>query len=145
MTAFFILSSSFTVLFGGMDLLLSNPRFFRLEPFVHNFFLSLIFFATAFTRYPIIRWFVEGLPKRLRLESSEATPQYLKNVTFVWALYFLLKAFLYLYLGLTVDLGKLILYRSVIGSITIGLLMGGEMVYRKVFRRFPLDDPRINI
>jgi uncharacterized membrane protein len=139
LSPFFIVASGFTILFGVIDLLIATPRFFRLEPFVQNFIMGSVFLATLFTRMPIATWFATGLPERIRprLDSPE-TRRYLRNVTVVWAAYFHVKGLLFLYLAFQVDLGELVLLRTIIGGGTLVLMFLGELTYRKWIRRQPL-------
>lgn len=134
MTPFFLLASGFTVLFGSIDLFIASPRFYRLEPAVHNFVIGLIFLYSVFTRRPIVVWFAESVPARFRPSVEELGIGYLRGVTLAWAVYLLAKGGVYLYLAFAVDLGTLILLRSVIGGASLVAMVGGEVVYRKWFR-----------
>ncbi len=130
---FFIVASGFTVLFGSMDLLSTSPRYFRLEPFAHNFLLASVILVTLFTGHPLAAWFVRALPERFRPPTTGLAGQsYLRKLTWVWVGYLYLKSFLFLWLAFRVDLGNLILLRSLIGGGTLVLLFGGEIAYRKL-------------
>jgi intracellular septation protein len=128
---FFVVASGFTVLFGGLDLALDAPRFYRLEPFVQNMMLGGVFAATVLVRKPIAEWFAGGLPAFVRPQMSGLMRDYLRKLTLVWSVYFFLKAFLFLYLALTVDLGRLVVLRSAIGGLSLALMFAGEMAYRR--------------
>ncbi|MCM2276682.1 MAG: septation protein IspZ [Oligoflexia bacterium] len=129
---FFLVASGFTIVFGSIDLLLvAHPRFFRFGPFAQNFLLGIAFLGTLLSRAPAIAWFAAALPRELRSDLDRVGNRYLHRVTLVWGLYFLLKAFLFLYLAFRVDLGVLILLRSVIGGGSLVLMFVGELAYRK--------------
>ncbi|MCM2321989.1 MAG: septation protein IspZ [Oligoflexia bacterium] len=132
---FFLVASGFTLVFGSIDLLsLAEPRFFRLAPFAQNFLLGTAFLGTLLTRAPAIAWFAAALPRELRPDPALIEQGYLRRVTLVWGLYFLAKAALFLYLGLNVDLGVLILLRSIIGGGSLTLMFLAELAYRKWLR-----------
>ncbi len=131
---FFVVASFFTVLMGGVDLLVDSPRFFKLEPAVQNFLIGTVFLGSAILRAPIAAWFATALPVSVRPEVGEDSKEYLRKLTFVWAAYLYLKAVLFLYLAYQVDLGQLVLLRSVIGGLTLAVLLGGEIAYRKYIK-----------
>ncbi len=128
---FFIIASGFTVLFGTMDLLVASPRFFRFEPFVHNLAVGGAFAGSLVLGRPLLIWFARELPEEVRPVLDTDGEHYLRRMTLVWTVYLLLKAFFFLYLALVVDLGTLIVLRSVIGGGTLWLLAAGEIAYRK--------------
>jgi intracellular septation protein A len=130
----FIVATGFTVLFGGIDLFLQSPRFFRLEPFAQNFLIATVLLSSVRLRIPVAAWFISGLPKKIRPDVSPAGQDYLRKLTFVWSIYLYLKAAVFLYLAFEVDLGALILLRSIIGGGSMVVLVGGELIYRKWFR-----------
>ena len=127
----FILTSGFTLGFGLIDLLIQNPRYFRLEPFAHNFLLGCLLLVTYFLKIPLITYFVEGLPKRLRPDLALISEGYLKKVTLVWSIYLLSKSALFLYIGLNTNLANLIVLRSLVGGGSLVLMFYGEYFYRK--------------
>lgn len=128
---FFLTASAFTVLFGVMDFFVHEPRFFKLEPFAENAAIGLIFTATLLAGKPIVLWFAQAMPPQFRPEITAASAAYLRNVTVVWILYFFAKGFLFLYLAFQVDLGRLVVLRSIIGGTSLIAMFGGEIVYRK--------------
>jgi intracellular septation protein A len=134
MGPFFLLASGFTVFFGSIDLVVASPRFFRLEPAVHNFVVGVVFLYSAFTHRPLVAWFAEAVPERFRPSIAELGPGYLRGVTVYWAAYLLAKAGVYLYLAFKVDLGTLIVLRSVIGGSSLGAMVLAEIAYRKWVR-----------
>jgi intracellular septation protein A len=139
---FFLTAALFTLLFGGLDLVAQDPSLFRLAPFAQNLVLGAVFWATVILDKPIASWFARALPPRFRPNLDErggqAMERYLRNVTLAWAAYFIAKGLLFLYLAHKVDLGELVMLRTVIGSATLLLMFGGEVLYRKKLRRVPL-------
>jgi intracellular septation protein A len=132
---FFIVASGFTVIFGTLDLLIHAPKFFKFEPFAQNLVLGIVFLVSVFTPTPIAAWFVAALPAQLRLKMSSGGASYLKKLTGAWAIYFLIKSSIFLYLAFTVNLGRLVVLRTLIGGASLALMVGGEMIYRRNFWR----------
>lgn len=136
LSPFLLVSSSFTILFGVTDLVLARPQFFRLQPFAQNFILGTAFLMTLIFRIPLMAWFAEALPQGWRPDPASVDPRYLRRVTAVWVVYLYAKAALFLYLAFRVDLGALVIYRTVIGGGSLVLLFFGEIIYRKWFRHW---------
>jgi intracellular septation protein len=134
LSPFFYAATGLTVVFGGVDLVIDSPRYFRLEPFAHNFVVGAAFLASLLAGRPILGWFVESLPKRFQPSEEELQGDYLRKLTAVWAVYLLVKAFAFLWLAFRVDLAELILVRSTLGGGSLWLLVLGELAYRKRFR-----------
>ncbi len=132
---FFIASSAFTVFFGGLDLVFGGARFYRLSPFFHNLVIGTVLFVSLFTRLSLMEWFAHGLPDRFRPKGGEIGRGYFRKMTLLWVVYFYLKSVFYLWLAFQVDLGELILLRSVIGNISFAIVFLGEIIYRKALRR----------
>lgn len=135
MSPFFIAASGFTVGFGSIDLMVQNPRFYRFEPFAQNFAIATLFLLSFLRRFPLLAHLTGALPQIIRPHLSETTTSYLRNLTLVWSIYLYLKAGLFLYLAFRLDLGKLILWRSLIGGVTLVLMVLGELGYRKYWRQ----------
>jgi uncharacterized membrane protein len=131
---FFTLATVFTVVFGGMDLLVDTPKYFRLEPFAQNFCIGVIFLATLETRHNMIERLVEAIPEAYRPDMNREGEGYMKNLTRVWAAYFLIKAFAFLYVALRVNLATLYALRISLGSLSALILLLGEIIYRHRFR-----------
>lgn len=129
--SFFVIASVFTVLFGGIDLLSVDPRYFKIMPFAENALLGTVFLTAALARLPLLQWFAKDLPARLKPAPGEISERYIRNLTFIWSAYFCAKAFVYLYFAFCVDLGELIVLRSLIGNVSIALILGGEIIYRR--------------
>jgi intracellular septation protein A len=132
---FFAIASGFTVLFGVIDLCVESPRFFRLEPAVQNFVIGTVFLGSLTSKVSIISRFANALPKNYRPDLSTTADTYLKNLTIIWTVYLYLKAVIFFYLATNVNLGELIVLRSLIGGGSLALLFVGELIYRKCLRR----------
>lgn len=130
----FLVASGFTVLFGSIDLLLVSPMFFKIEPFLQNALIGTVLAASQLSSFSLLEWFARGIPSQIHPQLGKGEVAYLRKLTWIWSGYFYLKAILFLYLAFQVDLGKLILLRSVIGSASFVLLLAGEVLYRTKIR-----------
>jgi intracellular septation protein A len=126
----FMVAAGFTAGLGTVDLLLTDPRYFRLEPFGQNLVIGLVTLGMGVARIPVVRWFADALPARIRPGHDAWTEARLLKLPYLWGAYFLAKAFLFLHLAYRVDLGELVLLRSVIGGGTLVLLVAGEVAYQ---------------
>ncbi|MEO5970916.1 MAG: septation protein IspZ [Bdellovibrionia bacterium] len=131
-TIFFIISTVFIILFGGIDLFISTPRFFRLEPFVQNFAIASGLFFTYLARVPMLSRFAVDLPMNFR-PKQELPLQYYRKLTLILIVYLYVKALVFLLLAFIVDLGSLILLRSILGGGSLFALFLGEFFYRKKY------------
>jgi intracellular septation protein A len=131
---YFLLSSVFTMVFGGADLFVKTPRFFRLEPFAQNMTIALLFMGSLWTRRALVEILAESLPISFRPVFHRDDLGYLRKLTWIWAGYFVLKAFFFLYLAFRIDLGSLYVSRVVFGNLSAVLLLLGEIIYRKKIR-----------
>jgi uncharacterized membrane protein len=134
LSPFFLVASGFTVLFGGMDFFVKEPQFYRLAPFAENAVIGGVFAGTALIGRPIAVWFAQALPPSVRPDLTEDMAGYLRTLTWIWVAYFFAKAILFLYLAFHVDLGRLIVLRSLIGGLSLIVMFGGEIFYRKRIR-----------
>ncbi len=130
---FYVVASGFTVAFGIIDLVIDNPKFFRLEPFAQNLLIGLVFLISLKTKISVLGWLVNGIPVAFRPRIGPEMSGYLRRLTLIWGIYLIAKSLVFLYLALHVNLGELILLRSVIGGGSLGLLIMGEIIYRKFF------------
>jgi intracellular septation protein A len=128
---FFMIASGFTVLFGGVDLLIRAPQFYRFEPFAQNFVVATLLGITTLSKIPLAFEIVRALPKPLRPTMTGPDDPELTRLTWTWTLYLYLKAGGYLYLAFHVDLGDLILVKTVVGSASLVLMGLGELLYQK--------------
>lgn len=133
LSPFFLLSSGFVIFFGSIDLILRTPTVFRLEPFVQNFVVATSILITTMADIPLFEYFVDALPHWLRPVLDPEMAVYLRRVTWVWIGYLYVKSAVFLYLAFHVDLGTLILLRSVLGGGSLLLLILGEFAYRSYF------------
>jgi intracellular septation protein A len=133
---FFITAGLVTLLTGTADLLVTHPHYFRLSPAGQNFFIALLLLVAMAAHLPVIEWFASGLPARFRPDLTKLPREYPRRVAWLFVAYFVAKGGLYLYLAFEVDLGELVILRSIIGPISFGLLVLAEWRLRHA-RRSP--------
>lgn len=133
LSPFFVLASGFTVAFGTLDLLLPKPWFFRFEGFAQNVILAGIFSISLLCKIPLAEKFSQALPEKFRMDPSLRSQAYLRKLTWIWSGYFFAKGVFYFYLALRVDLGQLVIWRTLVGGGSLVLLFGGEILFRRLF------------
>jgi uncharacterized membrane protein len=92
--------------------------------------MGTVFLVSYLAKIPLFERLASELPEKLR--PRQALPQgYLRKLSLVWMSYTYLKALAYLVLATQVNLGALILLRTVLGSSTLFLMFLLEILYRK--------------
>lgn len=137
---FFVIGAVFTAGFGGIDLLIENPHFYRLEPFFQNLIMAVLFIWTMYTEKPLLIRFADALPKALQPEIHKIPTDYLRRLSWLWIVYLFFKSIVFLYLAFAVDLGKLIVLRPIVGGGTLLVMVAGEMIYRQWFYHPPKSE-----
>ena len=141
---FFVMGAVFTITFGTIDLFLKQPRFYRLEPGVQSLMMGLIFHGALLMKVPLLERFARALPTLVRPKLDDLPPGYLRNAAWTWIAYFYLKGAAYIYLAFHVNLGHLIVLRSVLGTFSVILMIGGEWLIRRHYlqkKRTQLNSP----
>lgn len=125
-TAFLIMSVSFSLLFGILDLYLENIFFLKFQSVITSLFLAAFFGLTLIgDRKPIILEFAQRQGRIAEDDISVDTLFYFRFLTMLWVGYFLFKAIVYTLVGLQLSLEERILFRTIFGNITFyGLLFG---------------------
>lgn len=120
-TRLYLLTSGLTLAFGLIDLVSTSPFMLKYEAVVSNVAVGLAFIAGAAGEKPILQEVAEQ-----RGESFTATNEiraFFRLFTLVWAAYFLVKAAFYLWLVWTLPMLEAMALRSVIGGLTLGLMI----------------------
>jgi len=126
-SALFIFSIVFIIVSSVIDLTSHNPFLFKYEPVVSNMIFGIFFFQSCFWGTPLI---TELASKIMPIE-GRGTLAYLRGLTMVWALQFMLKAGLYFGVIQYFSLEETLFIRLVIGKgFFLGLLFG-ERIFRK--------------
>lgn len=114
----YLVSSGLTVGFGLVDLLADSPFMLRFEPVISNLVTFGIFVFGAFGKTSLLQEIIEqkrGAPFVNRPDLQ----RFFSYLTLFWALYFLLKAILYLWIGMAFPLDRAVEIRSVFGTISL--------------------------
>lgn len=120
-TRLYLLISALTLVFGGIDLAATSPFMLKYEAAVTNVATGAAFVVGAMGEKPIIQEVAE--------QRGEAFPPtrkiraYFRLFTFAWAAYFFVKAALYVWIVWTLPLLEAMALRSVVGSISLGLMI----------------------
>ncbi|MGA9847831.1 MAG: hypothetical protein WBQ45_09345, partial [Roseiarcus sp.] len=110
-----------TLVFGLIDLAATSPFMLKYEAVVSNLAVGFAFVAGALGEKPILQDVAEQ-----RGESFKATSEvraFFRLFTLVWAGYFFLKAAFYVWIVWTLPMLEAMALRSVIGSVTLGLMI----------------------
>ncbi len=120
-TRLYLLTSGLTLIFGLIDLASTSPFMLKYEAVVTNVATGLAFVAGALGEKPIVQEVAEQ-----RGETFVATSEvraFFRLFTLVWAGYFFIKAAFYVWMVWTLPMLEAMALRSVIGSVTLGLMI----------------------
>ena len=117
-----------------LALIFNEGSFFLFVPAMVSATL-LVSFGRSLFRPPSM---VESFARLKEPDLSDAKVEYCRRVTMVWSMFFILNGSLSLYLALSGDLAAWTLYNGSVAYLVMGLLFGGEFIYRQYrFRRSP--------
>ena len=114
----YLVSAGLTVGFGIVDLFAANPFMLRFESVVSNLVTCGFFVVGARGKSSMIQEIVEqkrGAPFVNRPDLQ----RFFSYLTLMWAFYFLLKAIIYLWLGLVLPLDRAVEIRSIFGTASL--------------------------
>ena len=120
-TRIYLLSSGLAVTFGAVDLVSETPFMLKYEAVITNVATGIAFVAGARGDKSMLQEIAE--------QRGEAFPDrrdvrhYFRLLTLVWAGYFFVKAGVYLWLGAVLPLQRAILLRSLIGGVSLGVML----------------------
>ena len=115
-TRLYLLTSGLTVVFGLIDLASTSPFMLKYEAAVTNVATGLAFVAGALGEKPIIQEVAEQ--RGATFVATNETRAFFRLFTLVWAGYFFLKAFFYVWIVWTLPMLEAMALRSVIGGVT---------------------------
>ena len=120
-TRIYLLSSGLAIVFGTIDLLSQTPFMLKYEAVITNVATGIAFVAGSRGDKPMLQEIAEqrtgALPDRPDVR------YFFRLFTLLWAGYFFVKAGIYLWLGAILPLPRALLLRSIIGSISLGLMI----------------------
>jgi intracellular septation protein A len=121
-TRLYLFSSFLTVAFGAIDLFAVTPFMLKYESVITNIATGAAFVIGARGAKPMI----QELAERRQSESFPEGPdirRFFQIFTLLWAAYFFIKAAFYFWLGLILPLTQAMALRSLIGSVSLGLMI----------------------
>ncbi len=135
----YVISSAMVVVFGLIDLWSKNPFMIKYEGVISSLVVAGMFAAGARGR-SLIQELAEqqhGGP----LPGGPEIPRFMQLLTLMWAAYFALKAVAYLWIGMVMPIERALEVRSVLGTVSLLVMMGistqGKLLFR-AFRRIGL-------
>ncbi len=132
-TAFFKFSTAIALVFGVVDLCLTNSFLFKYEPSVTNAITGLFFGATIFSDKPLIQEFYE----KRKAPDKPITPEqvlFFRLFTALWVVYFFAKAAFYYWVSRRYSIEKAMVIRGLAGNISLCVLLFGSFAFgRRLF------------
>jgi intracellular septation protein A len=120
-TRLYILTSGLTLVFGAVDLVSATPFMLKYESVVTNLATAAAFAYGAFGEKPMIQEVAEQ--RSGALPDTPEVRRFFQLFTLAWAVYFVAKAALYLYLALTLPLAEAMAARAALGGVSLGLMI----------------------
>jgi intracellular septation protein A len=120
-TRLYLLVSGLTLVFGGIDLVSATPFMLKYEGVITNVVVGLAFVTGARGPKPLLQEVAEqrqGSP----FEARPDITRFFQIFTLLWAGYFFVKAGFYLAVGEMMPMTQAMAVRSVVGSISLGLM-----------------------
>ncbi len=125
-TAFVAIS---VAVFGVLDLKYRTGFFVKLEPALGNTVTGLFFLGTVALGRPVIA----ELAQKQRQEPLTANAlRYLRTLTIAWGVFFFVRAGGYVWMAYHLTLDRALAVRGVIGPVSFGAMIFGEMGIRWV-------------
>ena len=121
-TRLYLVVSGLTLGFGAVDLYARTPFLLIYEAPITNILTGAAFVVGAFGEKPMVQELAEQRPGAAIPQTNEMR-RFFRIFTFVWAGYFFLKAGVYLWIAAILPMTQALALRSLIGSISLGLLI----------------------
>lgn len=121
-TKLYLLSGGLTVLFGCIDIFAQTPFMLKYEDVVTSLVIATVLGWGVRGEKSMI----QGLVEQQAGDAFEDGPDirlFFKFFTLLWAVYFLLKAAVYLWLGAILPIEQALTVRPVVGMVSLGAMM----------------------
>lgn len=122
LSAFFLFSSTIAILFGIVDLTMSNPTMFKYEAGTINILFAAFFLGSLLKEKSIVQEIAEQ-QGRTQKNTSIDKSFFFKILTAIWSAYFLLKAICYTWINLNNSLEYGMVLRFLIGNISLTVMI----------------------
>jgi intracellular septation protein A len=120
-TRLYVLVSALTLIFGLVDLVSTSPFMLKYEAAVSNAATGIAFVIGALGQKPIIQEAAEQRGHSFAV--TEEIRAFFRLFTLLWAVYFFLKAALFVWMAWTMPMLEAMALRSVIGGVSLGLMI----------------------
>jgi intracellular septation protein A len=121
-TRLYVFSSVLTVMFGAIDLIAVTPFMLKYESVITNVATGIAFVIGARGAKPMLQELAEKQRNTTFPEGADVR-RFFQLFTLLWVVYFFAKAAFYYWLGLIIPLTEAIALRSMIGSVSLGLMI----------------------
>ena len=126
----FIVSAVQTLVFGGIDLVSDQPFMLRFEAVISNLVTAGVFLGSLFRPTSMVEEIVERQKSRSFSDRPDLR-RFFQILTLIWVGYFLLKAMLYLWLGMVLPLEQAMEWRATLGTASLMAMIGLSIVGTK--------------
>jgi intracellular septation protein A len=117
-----LLTSGLTLVFGAVDLMSAAPFMLKYESVITNAVTGIVFVAGANGPKPMIQEVAEQRQDGPFPDGADIR-RFFQMFTLLWAAYFFVKSILYVWMAWTMPMLQAMALRSVIGSISLGLMI----------------------
>lgn len=121
-TKLYILSGGLTVFFGAIDLWAQTPFMLKYEDVITSLVIAAVLGWGARGEKAMIQGMVEQQHPGA-IEDGPDIRRFFKLFTLLWALYFLVKAAVYLWLGGILPMEQALTVRPIVGTVSLGAMM----------------------
>lgn len=133
-TMLFWAFNSVIIVFGVLDLLLSNQLFIMYEAFLTNTIIAIFWSASIFKDKSIVQEIAESQGRIDPIQSLDK--RFFFNVfTIFWSVYFLLKGIFYLWTYRNTNMDSALMVRIFVGKISLWVMLGiSTLLPRKIWK-----------
>lgn len=133
-TMLFWAFNSVIVVFGVLDLLLSNQLFIKYEAFLTNTIVAIFWAASIFKDKSIVQEIAESQGRVDPIQSADKR-FFFNAFTIFWSVYFLAKGIFYLWTYQNTNMDSALMVRIFVGKISLWIMIGiSTLLPRKVWK-----------
>ena len=120
-TRVYVLSAALVTVFGAIDLLSTSPFMLKYEAVISNLATAAFFAFGAHGRPPLLQELAEQ--RRGPFPDRPDVARFFLLFTYLWAVYFLVKAAFYFAVGELYPMATAMAVRSAVGSLSLGVMV----------------------
>ena len=121
-TKLYVLSGGLTVLFGVIDLWAQTPFMLKYEDVITSLVIAAVLGWGARGAKSMFQTLIDQQHPGV-IEDEPDTRRFFKLLTLLWAVYFVLKAVVYLWLGAIMTMEDALTTRPIVGMVSLGAMM----------------------